>query len=52
VSTSRIVHDLLMTLGFFALTQFEFDLNIVAAPPSSYFRSTTRSSSTTVSARE
>jgi len=26
-----IVHDLLMTLGFFALTQFEFDLNIVAA---------------------
>ncbi|HEU0066901.1 MAG TPA: protein translocase subunit SecF [Sphingomonas sp.] len=26
-----IVHDLVMTLGFFALTQFEFDLNIVAA---------------------
>ncbi|MEH3048041.1 protein translocase subunit SecF [Sphingomonas adhaesiva] len=26
-----IVHDLLMTLGFFALSQFEFDLNIVAA---------------------
>jgi preprotein translocase subunit SecF len=26
-----IVHDLLMTVGFFALTQFEFDLNIVAA---------------------
>ena len=26
-----IVHDLLMTLGFFALTQFEFDLNIIAA---------------------
>jgi preprotein translocase subunit SecF len=26
-----IAHDLLMTLGFFALTQFEFDLNIVAA---------------------
>ena len=26
-----IVHDLLMTLGFFALTGFEFDLNIVAA---------------------
>jgi preprotein translocase subunit SecF len=26
-----IVHDLLMTLGFFALTQFDFDLNIVAA---------------------
>lgn len=26
-----IVHDLLMTLGFFALLQFEFDLNIVAA---------------------
>lgn len=26
-----IVHDLLMTLGFFALTQFEVDLNIVAA---------------------
>ncbi|WP_267395091.1 MULTISPECIES: protein translocase subunit SecF [unclassified Sphingomonas] len=26
-----IVHDLLMTLGFFALTGFEVDLNIVAA---------------------
>ena len=26
-----IVHDLLMTIGFFALTQFEFDLTIVAA---------------------
>ncbi len=26
-----IVHDLLMTLGFFALTRLEFDLNIVAA---------------------
>jgi preprotein translocase subunit SecF len=26
-----IIHDVLMTLGFFALTQFEFDLNIVAA---------------------
>ena len=26
-----IVHDLVMTLGFFALTQLEFDLNIVAA---------------------
>ena len=26
-----IFHDLLMTLGFFALTQLEFDLNIVAA---------------------
>jgi preprotein translocase subunit SecF len=26
-----IVHDVLMTLGFFALTQMEFDLNIVAA---------------------
>jgi preprotein translocase subunit SecF len=26
-----IAHDLLMTLGFFALTRFEFDLNIVAA---------------------
>jgi preprotein translocase subunit SecF len=26
-----ILHDLLMTLGFFALTQFEFDLTIVAA---------------------
>ncbi|WP_174291559.1 protein translocase subunit SecF, partial [Sphingomonas bacterium] len=26
-----IVHDLLMTVGFFALTGFEFDLNIVAA---------------------
>ena len=26
-----IFHDVLMTLGFFALTQLEFDLNIVAA---------------------
>ena len=26
-----IVHDVLMTLGFFALTRYEFDLNIVAA---------------------
>jgi len=26
-----IVHDVLMTLGFFAITQMEFDLNIVAA---------------------
>jgi len=26
-----IAHDLLMTLGFFALTRLEFDLNIVAA---------------------
>ena len=26
-----IVHDLLMTVGFFALTRFDFDLNIVAA---------------------
>lgn len=26
-----IVHDLIMTVGFFAITQFEFDLNIVAA---------------------
>ena len=26
-----VVHDLLMTLGFFALTGLEFDLNIVAA---------------------
>jgi len=26
-----IAHDLLVTLGFFALTQLEFDLNIVAA---------------------
>ena len=26
-----IVHDLLMTLGFFAITQLDFDLNIVAA---------------------
>jgi preprotein translocase subunit SecF len=26
-----VVHDLLMTLGFFALTRLEFDLNIVAA---------------------
>jgi preprotein translocase subunit SecF len=26
-----IVHDVLMTLGFFAITQLEFDLNIIAA---------------------
>ncbi|MDO7836087.1 protein translocase subunit SecF [Sphingobium sp. HBC34] len=26
-----IVHDVLMTLGFFAITQMEFDLNIIAA---------------------
>ncbi|RDE07138.1 protein translocase subunit SecF [Sphingomonas aracearum] len=26
-----IVHDLLMTLGFFALTQFDVDINIIAA---------------------
>ena len=26
-----IMHDVLMTLGFFAVTQLEFDLNIVAA---------------------
>ena len=26
-----LVHDVALTLGFFALTQFEFDLNIVAA---------------------
>ena len=26
-----IIHDVLMTLGFFALTRWEFDLNIVAA---------------------
>ena len=32
VSTvAAVVHDLVMTVGFFALTQFEFDLNIVAA---------------------
>lgn len=32
VSTAvAIVHDVLMTLGFFAITQLEFDLNIVAA---------------------
>ena len=32
VSTGvAILHDVLMTVGFFALTQFEFDLNIVAA---------------------
>jgi len=32
VSTAvAIVHDVLMTLGFFALTRFEVDLNIVAA---------------------
>ncbi|MES2755342.1 MAG: protein translocase subunit SecF [Pseudomonadota bacterium] len=30
-TVAAIVHDLLMTLGFFALTQLEFDLNIVAA---------------------
>jgi preprotein translocase subunit SecF len=29
--SSRSSHDLLMTLGFFALTRLEFDLNIVAA---------------------
>src|SRR3546814_13592833 len=26
-----LVHDMALTFGFFALTQFEFDLNIVAA---------------------
>jgi preprotein translocase subunit SecF len=26
-----LVHDVIMTLGFFALTQIEFDLNVVAA---------------------
>lgn len=26
-----IMHDVLMTMGFFALTQFEFDINIIAA---------------------
>ena len=26
-----LIHDVALTLGFFALTQFEFDLNIVAA---------------------
>ncbi len=26
-----VVHDVIMTIGFFAVTQFEFDLNIVAA---------------------
>src|SRR3546814_16175701 len=26
-----LVHDVALTFGFFALTQFEFDLNIVAA---------------------
>lgn len=32
VSTAvAIIHDVLMTLGFFAITQLEFDLNIVAA---------------------
>jgi len=32
VSTAvAIIHDVLMTLGFFALTQLVFDLNIVAA---------------------
>jgi preprotein translocase subunit SecF len=32
ISTAvAILHDVLMTLGFFALTQLEFDLNIVAA---------------------
>ncbi|MBX3566107.1 MAG: protein translocase subunit SecF [Sphingomonas sp.] len=32
ISTAvAIIHDVLMTLGFFALTQFVFDLNIVAA---------------------
>ena len=32
VSTAvAIIHDVLMTLGFFALTRLEFDLNIVAA---------------------
>jgi preprotein translocase subunit SecF len=32
ISTAvAILHDVLMTLGFFALTQFVFDLNIVAA---------------------
>ncbi|RVT94592.1 protein translocase subunit SecF [Sphingomonas crocodyli] len=32
VSTAvAVVHDVLMTLGFFAITQMEFDLNIVAA---------------------
>ena len=32
VSTGvAIMHDVLMTMGFFALTQFEFDLNIVGA---------------------
>ncbi|SFS12201.1 protein translocase subunit SecF [Sphingomonas jatrophae] len=32
VSTAvAILHDVLMTLGFFALTRLEFDLNIVAA---------------------
>ena len=29
--SSRSCHDVLMTLGFFALTRLEFDLNIVAA---------------------
>jgi len=32
VSTGvAIMHDVLMTMGFFALTQFEFDINIIAA---------------------
>lgn len=32
ISTAvAILHDVLMTMGFFALTQFVFDLNIVAA---------------------
>ena len=32
VSTAvAIIHDVLMTLGFFAITRLEFDLNIVAA---------------------
>ena len=26
-----LVHDVIVTLGFFALTQLEFDLNVVAA---------------------
>ena len=28
-----LVHDVIVTLGFFALTQLEFDLNVVAAVP-------------------
>ena len=32
VSTGvAIMHDVLMTMGFFAITQFEFDINIIAA---------------------